>query len=100
MVIVVFAFVTLCSNQRHAFGLQRSSVFLVAQRELGSPGHDIGREATAFTWSRKQQSASAVQHTCNFLDEATPDFRIEQKEEPPGDHAVKSSGKEVRIFYS
>src|SRR5205085_876458 len=52
-VVVVFAFITVCSNQRHAFGLQRFSVLLVAQGELRSPGHDIGRKRTAFIRSRE-----------------------------------------------
>jgi hypothetical protein len=90
-VVVVFAFITVCSNQRHSFGLQRFSVFLVAQRELRSPGHDIGRKGTAFIRSREQQSATALQDAGNFLDQSALDFRIEQKEEAPGNHAIKSS---------
>src|SRR5947208_12599167 len=81
-VVVVFAFITVCSNQRHAFGLQRFSIFLVAQGELRSPGHDIGRKRTALIRSREQQSATALQHAGNFLDQSALDFRIEQKEEP------------------
>ena len=98
-VVVVFAFITVCSNQRHSFGLQRFSVFLVAQGELRSPGHDIGRKGTAFIRSREQQSATALQHAGNFLDQSGLDFRFEQKEEPPGNHAIKSSSEKVRIFY-
>src|SRR5437879_9353693 len=98
-VVVVFAFITVCSNQRHSFGLQRFSVFLVAQGELRSPGHDIGGKGTAFIRSREQQSASALQDAGNFLDQSALDFRIEQKEEAPGNHAIKSSSEKVRIFY-
>ncbi|SRR6266576_5454313 len=99
-VVVVFAFITVCSNQRHAFGLQRFSVFLVAQGELRSPGHDIGRKRTACIRSREQQSATALQNAGNFLDQSALDFSIEQKEEPPSDHAIKSSSERVRIFCS
>src|SRR5260370_30821978 len=98
-VVVVFAFITVCSNQRHAFGLHRFSIFLVAQGELRSPGHDIGLKRTAFIRSREQQSSTALQHVGNFLDQSALDFRIEQKEETPGNHAFKSSSAKSPIFY-
>jgi len=58
-----------------------------------------GKEPLSFR-SREQQSATALQHAGKFLDQSTLDFRIEQKEEPPGNHAIKSSSEKVRIFYS
>jgi hypothetical protein len=66
---------------------------------LRSPGHDIGRKRTAFIRSREQQSATALQDAGNSLDQSALGFRIEQKDKPPGNHAIKSSSEKVRIFY-
>ena len=33
-----------------------------------------------------------MQHTANFLDQSALDFRIEQKEEPPGNHHDRGWG--------
>jgi hypothetical protein len=76
-----------------AFGIPRN------QGELRSPDHDIGPRA-AFIRSGEQQSATVSQHTRNLLDQSALNFCIEQKEEPPDDHAFKSSGEKVRNFYS
>jgi len=90
---VVFAFITACSNQQHAFSLQRFSVSLIAQGELRLPGHDIGRKRTAFIRSREQQSATALQHTGDFLDQSALDFGIEQKKSPQASTPSKVRAK-------
>jgi hypothetical protein len=52
------------------------------------------------TWSREEQPATAWQNGGDFLDQLKLDFRAEQKEKPPSNYTIKSSAKEIRLFYS
>lgn len=63
-VVVVFGVINARSHQRQAFGFQCVSVRIVAERDRGSPGHEIG-PGRDLTRSREQESAAAWQNSCH-----------------------------------